>query len=395
MSKSALVSQFKSAFRKPSFFKEWDHYIKNPEEPDEDIPDFYGDMEDWEDDIQKAETDPIKKMGYKGTPKGKTWETSARAFLNKKLNEFIKSFSKAKFSGNKLIIYRAITTHGDNEELIEEFNDPNYEIGVYWSWEEEPDAHWGGRGRAVVVTGLVDINNIDIPTTLMKNLHPTLSEEAEITLKPKANLIVTQVNEGPRNVLWKGKKVIKASNYTRSAVIGALRTVIAATFPADPSKPGEFEKYRDEYTDIGGVYDIYRKGEGFDTQKEADQAFLEDITEVYKKLKTLTNPFPAYRQICVDTIEAIDTDFGPHWSWKKNSKILGTSTPPGCAWYHLEVQARKSDIDWYLSIARHLEWPEEYEILFDHGRNVEAKLYTKDWEFIKTIKGKITAFTDW
>jgi len=201
-----ILTKFKAEFRNPQFFKAWDHYIKNPELPEEDIPDFYGDMDDdgLDDPLQMVDN-ALEKIG---SPE------KAKAYVKKAFTDFTNDFkSSAKFKNNLLVVYRTVTTHGDNEELIENFKEPDFNAGLYWSWKPEPSAHWGGRGRVATMTGLVDLNGIDIQKTLVKNLHPTLGEEeTEMELKPRAKVIITQLNEGRRNVLWKGRAIVKAQS---------------------------------------------------------------------------------------------------------------------------------------------------------------------------------------
>lgn len=248
MSKSTLISKFNSAFKKPTFFKEWDHYVKNPEIPEEEIEDFYGGA-DFPEDEEVSEEDLmdkiLKKMSYKGEAlEGKKWNLAAKAWLKSKLDDFVKDFSKAKFKGGKLIVYRTLTTHGDNEELIESFKDPDFEAGLYWSWTPDPSAHWGGRGRTATLKGLVDISSINIMKTLVKNLHPVLGdEETEIELNPRSPIEALELYEG-REKHWEGKKTIKAT------LITALKTVVGEEdYQGSHEAPGKDEGPMHDLTD--------------------------------------------------------------------------------------------------------------------------------------------------
>lgn len=215
MSLVSLINKFKISFQNSKFFKEWDTYVKNPEYPEEEIPDIYGG--DWEEEKPYSPEEMINtafnKIPHKGHTKGKEWEEIAKEHLKKELNLFLKEFSsKAKFKNNNLIIYRTLTTQGDNEELVKSFKDPSFKAGIYWSWKPEPPAPWGGRGRIATITGLVDIKSINVMKTLIKNLHPTLGEEeAEIELLSNSKVLAIQLNEGRKNILWKGKETVKAS----------------------------------------------------------------------------------------------------------------------------------------------------------------------------------------
>jgi len=195
---NTYLSKFRSVFKKPSLLKDWDHYVKNPEEPEEEIPDLYGGDDGDYDDLPHEEPKEIK---------------DPKKYLTSKFKAFEKEFkAKAEFQNGNLIVHRSLTTHGNNDELIEEWDDPGYNAGVYWSWTPEPLPHWGGRGRMATMIGLVGPEAINFHKTLIKNLHPTLGDqETEIELKPGAKIEIFKLQEGRTNTLWEGSKVVKAA----------------------------------------------------------------------------------------------------------------------------------------------------------------------------------------
>jgi hypothetical protein len=81
--------------------------------------------------------------------------------------------------GDSIMIYREITAPPDWTP-----DDPTVPLGIYWSWNKNAaEAHWGKFSAGHVkflMTGKVNIADVDWAHTLAVNAHPSSSEECEI-----------------------------------------------------------------------------------------------------------------------------------------------------------------------------------------------------------------------
>jgi protein associated with RNAse G/E len=87
------------------------------------------------------------------------------------------------------------------------------------------------------------------------------------------------------------------------------------------------------------------------------------------------------RNVCLESLDDLASDTGTHWTYEKGSYKCNTSGTE----YNLEAFVNKDQVEWYMSIARHVRFPDEQEINFSDSFETEVKVYDKDWNYIKTI----------
>jgi len=148
---------------------------------------------------------------------GDEWEVALDLYMDDAWNDFESRFlSVAEYNGGDLYVYRMMTVESvprflyflERQKNIRGFKG----LGIFWAWDKDrAEAHWAGRGKPILVTGLVKPKDIEYERTLSKNLNPALGpEEAEIEVKSKAPITVVKV-EYEGKVIWEADKVIKMS----------------------------------------------------------------------------------------------------------------------------------------------------------------------------------------
>jgi len=167
----------------------------------------------------------------------------------------------------------------------------------------------------------------------------------------------------------------------RKRIIAALKVVVASAFPPPPDSK-ELAKYRQANLDVS-PHDEYGLDAGFSTEEEGYEAFVKDVNEWYNKAKALPDPFTIYRNICKISLDDLNTEqLGVHWSYIKFNECSDSKDQ-----FYLETEVKKSEVDWYRSIARNLDYPDEHEINIKHKIKKVVKVYDKHWTYLTTIEG--------
>ena len=209
---SSLWSEFVK-LDNAGFFKEW---FKNSEREDNFESNVLGD-EDFDEKAKErfAESEDISVDDVDiNSKKFKEFlrderESTAQDWYDDRWNELENDMSdKLKSGEHGIKIYRAITVEDPDEFIFHSsfdtyINDHNG-VGVYWAWDEDSaEAHWGhGKGKEIVIHAEAPLSSIDIKTTLMLNMNPSLGrDEAELRLKEKAKVFVLGFEVGGEFIL--------------------------------------------------------------------------------------------------------------------------------------------------------------------------------------------------
>lgn len=86
-------------------------------------------------------------------------------------------------------------------------------MGIWWSWDRDAAMCHGDAGAAnwVTVDGWVSTENIDYTKMALNNLHPSYGEEeAEVTIKNGADVLILTVEDNDNNEIWDGEQIVKA-----------------------------------------------------------------------------------------------------------------------------------------------------------------------------------------
>lgn len=132
-------------------------------------------------------------------------------WIETRWNEFIYDLElNAHLSDGKLVVHRCIevkdpATFVNNLESGKK-NRKYRGLGIFWTWSfEKAECHWGSaRDKNVILTGLVDLNAINIEDTLLANFHPDIGEEEkEIRLKEGSQVLLTSVSFSDTDPRWR------------------------------------------------------------------------------------------------------------------------------------------------------------------------------------------------
>jgi hypothetical protein len=110
-------------------------------------------------------------------------------------------------SDGKLVVHRCIGVK-DPEAFVDALRSRKKKarsLGVYWSYSfETAECYWGRlEGTEIIMTGLVDLDAINIPETVFANFHPDVGEqEREIRLKKGAPVLLTSVSLDEHDPRW-------------------------------------------------------------------------------------------------------------------------------------------------------------------------------------------------
>jgi len=78
-------------------------------------------------------------------------------------------------------------------------------LGIYWSYSfATAECYWGELdGTNIVMTGLVNLNFIDVPETVFANFHPDVGEqEKEVRIKKGSPVLLTSVSLDESDPRW-------------------------------------------------------------------------------------------------------------------------------------------------------------------------------------------------
>jgi hypothetical protein len=160
-------------------------------------------------------------------PEGEEWDDALKQHIQDKFYEFSQEFGHtAEDKGSYLHVARCIGVK-DVKDFVEKISKGEYlsgygGVGIYWSWDaHKAECHWSEGGQPVVVHGLVEVRNIDIKSTLMKNLHPSLGgEETEIEVRDNSPIRILSLKSKDK-MLWEGDQEVKAKSFLKR--VGALK----------------------------------------------------------------------------------------------------------------------------------------------------------------------------
>lgn len=120
-------------------------------------------MEDVENSEDSMEVEQLEKS---------IWDTIIENY------EYASDEIYSRIHNGKLPVYRMITANSVHDVRLDD-------LGIFWSWSADAaDSHWGTSGsRHVLITGEVDVNNVDWESTWYANATESYAHEREITLK--------------------------------------------------------------------------------------------------------------------------------------------------------------------------------------------------------------------
>lgn len=159
---------------------------------------------------------------------GEEWENALKKYMQDKFKDFHSDFShKAEDKGSYLHVARCISVN-DVDDFVGKISKGEYlsgygGVGVYWSWDtNNTECYWGKSGQQpVIINGLVDVRNIDIKSTIMTNLHPSLGErETEIKVRDNNPIRILNLKSHGK-MLWEGDQEVKAKSFLKR--VGALK----------------------------------------------------------------------------------------------------------------------------------------------------------------------------
>lgn len=110
--------------------------------------------------------------------------------------------------GNTIRIYRMITV--DNVDLfINNLKQGKYlkrfkGLGIFWSWDKnKAEAHWSEGSTELLIEADINVQSIDIESSLLKNFNHSLGlEEAEIEVFAQSDIFVSNVTDVKNNISY-------------------------------------------------------------------------------------------------------------------------------------------------------------------------------------------------
>jgi hypothetical protein len=165
-------------------FKEWFEWYESADNIEEYI--YFSDSTELRELNDDLDQNIISKEKY-----DKEYEEIFKEFCLNWFEDALSTFDnnfedKAIVQSDHIILSRAITVPSISS-FIDKIKNGNYikgytGLGVFWSWDhDKAEAHWGNAGIEIEIIAKFHLRNIDLKTSVLKNLCPSLGEdEAEI-----------------------------------------------------------------------------------------------------------------------------------------------------------------------------------------------------------------------
>lgn len=124
----------------------------------------------------------------------KTKVSKIKDYFQLESDDVLEWLSSAEVKGSKMKVYRCL----DLKDLKEEFLDTMQErgLGEYWTFHQQSVGCWGANTNTRnwwVLVGWVDVKDIELVETIMKNMLPDLSHEREIKVKYDASIDLEEI----------------------------------------------------------------------------------------------------------------------------------------------------------------------------------------------------------
>jgi len=124
----------------------------------------------------------------------KTKEGKIKDYFQLERDDVLEWLSAAEVKGSKMKVYRCL----DLKDLKEDFLDTMQErgLGEYWTFHQQSVGCWGTNTNTSnwwVLVGWVDVKDIELVETVVKNMLPDLSHEREIKVKYNASIDLEEI----------------------------------------------------------------------------------------------------------------------------------------------------------------------------------------------------------
>lgn len=129
-------------------------------------------------------------------------------WIGDRWDEFLNDLTKEAVEvDGKLVVHRCIEVK-DPEAFVRKLRSGRKlkrGLGIYWTWNfRAADCHWGtARGTRLYLTGLVDLDSIEIESTVLSNFHPSTGpDEKEIRLYENQPILLTGISLSEEDPRW-------------------------------------------------------------------------------------------------------------------------------------------------------------------------------------------------
>jgi len=156
--------------------------------------------EEFESDYNELNKESKKYQEFIEEKKEELLSERAREWFDDRVDEIINNFDYDYefYDEEHVIVYRSMTVLNpiDFIESIKKNDFGKYSgVGHCWSFSKDrAESHWGEKGKEILLTGLLRIEDINVKNTFYLNLDMSCGEdEAEIRVSPDKKILITEL----------------------------------------------------------------------------------------------------------------------------------------------------------------------------------------------------------
>jgi hypothetical protein len=141
----------------------------------------------------------------------KTRASKIKDYFQLERDDVLERLSMAEVKGSRMKVYRCLDLK-DLEEFLDTMQERG--LGEYWTFDQQSVGCWGANMNTSnwwILVGWVDVKDIELVETVMKNMMPDRTHEREIKVEHNASIDLAEIYQHKKPAEKKVFKKLKLS----------------------------------------------------------------------------------------------------------------------------------------------------------------------------------------